>query len=75
MTTQNIRFLLFALIVLIGMLLYNAWKQESVTIPIISHNKSGTQFENQARMDDKEIPEVGQGKSVLEQAPFVSQTY
>jgi len=74
-TTQNIRFLLFALIVLIGMLLYNAWKQESVTIPIISHNKSGTQFENQARMDDKEIPEVGQGKSVLEQAPFVSQTY
>ncbi|HXH55543.1 MAG TPA: membrane protein insertase YidC [Gammaproteobacteria bacterium] len=75
MTTQNIRFFLFAAIVLIGMLLYNAWKQESATIPTTSHHRSETQPKSQARMDDQEIPEVGQGKSVVEQAGFVSQAH
>lgn len=75
MTTQNIRFFLFVAIVVIGMLFYNAWKQESATTPVISQNKQGTQLENQARIDDKEIPEVGQAKSVVEPATFVSQTH
>jgi YidC/Oxa1 family membrane protein insertase len=73
--TQNIRFFLFAAIVLMGMLLYNAWKQESPTTPVSSQKRSDVLPEGHVRMDDKEIPEVGQEKSGMEQAAVVTQTH
>ncbi len=69
MTTQNIRFFLFAAIILTGMLLYNAWQQEHPTTPAskISASKQRTEPENAAAIDDNEIPEIGQQKLAIEQ--------
>lgn len=71
MTTQNIRFFLFAAIVLIGMLLYNAWKQDTASAPVNSQNKQDIPGEAHgvARtiVDDKEIPQIGQEKPIAEQ--------
>lgn len=79
MTTQNIRFFLFAAIVLIGMLLYNAWQQEFAGTPAVTvaQHKSGAVSNPQPRIDDTEIPEIAQQKSVsvIEQASLVAKTH
>jgi YidC/Oxa1 family membrane protein insertase len=77
-TTQNIRFFLFAAIVLIGMLLYNAWKQDTASAPMHTQNKqdifgeTGSVRGHTTMADDKEIPQVGQEKPIIEQT--VTQT-
>lgn len=74
MTTQNIRFFLFAAIVLIGMLLYNAWKEETATT-IVSHKQTNVLPEHHVMIDDKEIPEVEQQKPTVEREHGITQTH
>lgn len=80
MTTQNIRFFLFAAIILLGMLLYNAWKQDTASAPVNSQNKQDipnipgeAQGAVRTIVDDKEIPQIGKEKPVAEQT--VTQTH
>src|SRR5438552_571705 len=56
------------------MLLYNAWKQEPATTSVSPQKMSDVSSERHVRVDDKEIPEVGQQKSGTEQTLFVTQS-
>lgn len=55
------------------MLLYNAWKQDTVSVPVSAQNKQNTVNESPVVIDDKDIPQIGSGKPVIEQS--VSQTH
>jgi len=56
-TTQNIRFFLFAAVGLIGMLLYNAWQQDYPTKPAVMSSAIDAKDESPS-LDDQEIPTV-----------------
>lgn len=64
MNTQNIRFFLFAAIVLLGMLLYNAWREE--------HPKN-IEVKNQT-VEDKDIPQVPLNKTPEQEAAVITNT-
>lgn len=70
MSSQNIRFFLFAALIVTGMLLYNAWQKDHAAQNIASLEKARIQaIENQRQ--DKDIPNIAQSKP-LENIPSTS---
>ena len=69
MNTQNIRFFLFAAIMLISMLLYNAWQQEHVQP---KHALAKTPKAEQVASVEHIPPTVGE-KTTLEETPAVAE--
>ncbi len=54
------------------MLLYNAWKQDTISLPISTQKKQSTVNDVPVVVDDKDIPQLGSEKTVIEQS--VTQT-
>jgi len=65
-TSQNIRFFLFAALVLCGMLLYNAWKQDHSSKSIQALTETGTTLSKKGA-EDKDIPQILKEKTSIEE--------
>lgn len=55
MSTQNIRLFLVAALVLVGMLLFNEWKSEHITTPIVASGETSKALTEQ-EFENKDIP-------------------